>query len=187
MDTSTPVGKQKTHIFHDGLRRRAMENDIERNSSVLHSNDRISPEEDAELVYSQPPNDTRLDRSEELFPWVSYFFRHLHLFPLQLSQNLNNENWGWFSHSMTLCPYDWLKFLYIYRFSPIPFRKEVPSTLLPLLDTPDIRWTSSVFTSFHGHSEIASPEVLSEDNFVRTICVSWKSIFLMALTETYKW
>lgn len=45
-----------------------MENDIERNSSVLHSNDRISPEEDAELVYSQPPNDTRLDRSEELFP-----------------------------------------------------------------------------------------------------------------------
>lgn len=68
MDTSTPVRKQKSHIFLDGLRRKAMENDCERNSSVSHSIDHKSPEEDAELVYSQPPNDTRLDRSEELFP-----------------------------------------------------------------------------------------------------------------------
>lgn len=79
-----------------------------------------------------------------------------------------------------------LHFNYFYRFSPIPFRKEVPSTLLPLLDTPDIKWTSSVFTSFHAQSENASPEVLSEDNFVRTICVSYNLLISMVLIEEHK-
>lgn len=68
MDTSTPVSKQKSQILCGGLNRKAIENDRERNSNVSHSNVHISPEEDVDLIYSQQPNDSRLNRSEELFP-----------------------------------------------------------------------------------------------------------------------
>lgn len=51
-----------------------MENDCECSSYVLHSNDHKSPEEDAELVYSQPPSDTWLNRSDELFYSIMALF-----------------------------------------------------------------------------------------------------------------
>lgn len=65
MDTSTPVKKKKSETILDDIRRKALKNDLEQTSNVSPSSAAV---DDAEFVYSQQPIDTRLNKSEELFP-----------------------------------------------------------------------------------------------------------------------